>query len=592
MSQPTRRTMLKGIGAGAATAFVPLGMMGPAEAAKIGAPESPKLPGGIKTYIRAYRNWSEAIQVDAVWTAVPANAEEVVLLANWAKANGYKIRPRGQAHTWCPITLSGEEKNYSKVLLVDTRNGLTKLQVKPGDKAHVVVGTGISQEELLNALAQRGLGILHHPAPGDITVGGMLAIGGHGTGIPAQGEKLSPGHSYGSISNLVLELEAVVYDKAAKKYVLKRFSRDDKQIGPLLVSLGRSFITEVTLRVGPEQKMRCQSFMDVPLSELLAEPGSSGRTAMSYLDQTGRIEIICFAHTRHPWLKVWSVAPDKPAESREVSGPFNYTFSDQLSRGVLNIARSVTLGAEGLTPLMGSIQWSAVNSGLRRTKTSDIWGSAKDLMMYIRPSTLRVTANGYAVLCERKNIQRVLNDFYKKYQALNDSYRWRLRYPVNGPLEIRVVGLDRPEDTGIPGAAEALLSPTRPAADHPEWDCAVYFDVLTLPGTRGAEQYYAEMEQWMFAHYTGNYARVRVEWSKGWGYTSQSAWKNKGVLTKKVPQSLTHPGKKDSDYAAATAALRKMDPYNIFTAPLHQVLIGEDEILGEVKPVDWIPPQG
>lgn len=582
MPQPTRRNVLKGMGAGAAAAFVPLGMMGPAEAGKVGAPPSPKLPGGIKTYVRAYRNWSEAIQVDAVWTAVPANAEEVALLANWAKDNNYKLRPRGHAHTWCPITLSGEERNFSKVLLIDTRNGLTKLQVKPGGNASVTVGAGISQEELLNALAQRGLGILHHPAPGDITVGGMLAIGGHGTGIPAQGEKREPGHSYGSISNLVLELEAVVYDRATKKYVLKRFARNDKKIGPLLVSLGRGFITEVTLRVGPEQKMRCQSFMDVPLSELMAAPGSKGRTAMSYLDKTGRLEIISFAHTRHPWLKVWSLCPEKPADSREVRGPFNYTFSDQLSRGVLNIAKSITLGAEGLTPLMGSIQWSAVNSGLRQTKTADIWGSAKDLMMYIRPSTLRVTANGYAVLCERKNIQKVLNDFYKKYESLNNSYRRRWRYPVNGPLEIRVVGLDRPEEVGVPGAATALLSPTRPAADHPEWDCAVYFDVLTLPGTRGAEKYYAEMEQWMFTHYTGNYARVRVEWSKGWGYTSKAAWKNKGVLTKKVPQSLTDPGHRDTSYAAAAVGLQRMDPYNIFTAPLHAVLIGEDD----TKPTD------
>lgn len=584
--------MLKGMGAGAAATFVPLGMMGPAEAAKVHAPPSPELPGGIKTYVRAYRNWSEDIQVDAVWTAVAGNAEEVALLANWAKDNNYKIRPRGHAHTWCPITLSGEEKNFSKVLLVDTRNGLTKLQVNPGDNASVTAGTGISQEELLNALAQQGLGILHHPAPGDITVGGMLAIGGHGTGIPAQGESRHPGHSYGSISNLVLELEAVVYDRATKKYVLKRFARNDEKIGPLLVSLGRSFVTEVTLRVGPEQKMRCQSFMDVPLSELMAAPGSKGRTAMSYLDKTGRLEVICFPHTRHPWLKVWSVSPEKPAESREVTGPFNYTFSDQLSRGVLNVAKSITLGAEGLTPLMGSIQWSAVNSGLRKTKTTDIWGSAKDLMMYIRPSTLRVTANGYAVLCERKNIQKVLNDFYEKYESLNNSYRRRLRYPVNGPLEIRVVGLDRPEDVGVPGAATALLSPTRPAADHPEWDCAVYFDVLTLPGTRGAEKYYAELEQWMFSHYTGNYARVRVEWSKGWGYTSEAAWKNKDVLINKVPQSLTDPGHRVNSYRSAAVGLQRMDPYNIFTAPLHTVLVGEHGTLGDTKPADWVPPQG
>lgn len=569
----SRRTVLKGAGASAALTFVPLGVMSGAEAAAHGATAEPKLPGGMQAHVRAYKNWSEAIQVDQVWTVSPQNASQVLELANWAFRNGWKIRAKGHAHTWCPITISGSEDQNTKVLLVDTRTGLTGLTVKPGTNASVVVGAGVDQERLLGELAKHGLGIVQHPAPGDITIGGILAIGGHGTAIPAKGEQKHAGHSFGSVSNLVLELEAVVFDEGKGEYVLRRFKRNQPEIGPLLVSLGRSFLTEVTLRVGPEQKMRCESFMDVPLSELLAAPGSSGRTVTSYLDSAGRMEIICFPHTRHPWLKVWTVAPSKPAMAKSVSGPFNYTFSDQLPRGIVNMVKSITQGAEAMTPMFGSIQWSTVASGLTMTQTQDLWGSAKDLLMYVRPDTLRVTANGYAVLCERKNIQRVLNDFYRKYQSMNDRYAAQMSYPMNGPLEIRVVGLDNPADVGISGAAEALLSPTRPAADHPEWDCAVYFDVLTLPGTRNANEYFAELEAWMYSNYTGSYARTRVEWSKGWAYSAAGAWQNHDVLTSKVPESVSAGQPAGTRYQDAVSALQKMDPYRIFSAPLHDTLM-------------------
>ena len=43
-------------------------------------------------------------------------------------------------------------------------------------------------EALLTALEARALGLTATPAPGDLTLGGVLAIDGHGTAIPATGE--------------------------------------------------------------------------------------------------------------------------------------------------------------------------------------------------------------------------------------------------------------------------------------------------------------------------------------------------------------------------------------------------------------------
>ena len=98
----------------------------------------------------------------------------------------------------------------------------------------------------------------------------------------------------------------------------------------------------------------------------------------------------------------------------------------------------------------------------------DLWGWSKDLLLYIKPSTLRVTANGYAVLTRRRDVQRVINEFYLQYQTMVAAYRANGHYPMNGPVEIRVSGLDQPGESIVPGAQVPSLSAIRPRPDQPE----------------------------------------------------------------------------------------------------------------------------
>jgi hypothetical protein len=65
---------------------------------------------------------------------------------------------------------------------------------------------------------------------------------------PGVGEPRLPGQTYGSLSNLILSLTAVVWNSAQSQYVLKTFQRSDPDIRPFLAHLGRAFITQVTLR--------------------------------------------------------------------------------------------------------------------------------------------------------------------------------------------------------------------------------------------------------------------------------------------------------------------------------------------------------
>ncbi|MFV0458574.1 MAG: cholesterol oxidase substrate-binding domain-containing protein [Actinomycetales bacterium] len=527
--------------------------------------DSPQnLPGGVAPYRQEYRNWAGDIVTEPLWTVDVTSEEHVVAVVNWAAANGYRVRPKGFSHNWSPLTVADGE-DTRKVLLLDTRQGLTAIRSAPDA---VVVGAGASMDALLTQLDAMDRGLAHCPALGDVTVGGVLAIGGHGAAVPGFGETLAPGHSYGSLSNLVLSLRAVVWDKASGRYQATRFDRTDYDIGALLVHLGRAFITEVTLRVGPRQTMRCESFVDVPMAELAAAPGTAGRTVSHYLDLTGRLEIIWLPFTERPWLKTWRVTSPLrvPDGSRAVSGPYNYPFADAgaaLDEGVRLVYQDP---ANGVAFAQG--QAAGIEAGLAATATADLWGNASYLLRYVLPSTVRVTANGYAILCARRDVQWVVHEVYSQFQQLLSEYTARGEYPVNGPMEIRVTGLDDPADCAVPRAQDPWLSPTRRRPDHPEWDCAVYLDLLTLPFTAGRNPFYTEFERWLFAAFTGNRSSVRVEWSKGWAYTSQGAFTDTRLIGQTIPASLSQGQHRRTTFEAALEVLTRLDPYRIYSSPL------------------------
>jgi FAD/FMN-containing dehydrogenase len=540
--------------------------------ARADAPPPPAFPPGIPVYQEMFVNWAGEIRVDDVWTCVPRTPADVVTLANWAHAQAYTLRARGYRHTWAPLTVTAATTAADRVLLVDTTQHLTAMQVVATAPAAVRVQTGTSMDMFLAFLEDAGLGVTNTPAPGDLSVGGVLAINGHGTSIPARGETRTPGHTFGSLSNLVLSLTAVVWDAAAGEYRSRTFDRTDPDCAAFLTHVGRAFVTEVTMRAGPNQLLRCVSSVEIPASELFAPPGSGAtRTFASFLDAAGRVEAIWFTFTTHPWLKVWSVSPRRPLTSRPVTGPYNYPFSDNVPRPVSELAEQLLGGAWELTPTFGQVQYTAAASGLTATAARDLWGASKNLLLYVKPTTLRETANGYAVLTSRRSVQRVVSEFARFYPALVQSYRARGLYPVTGQVEIRVGGLDRPEDVGVPGAQMPALSAVRPRADRPDWDVAVWFDVLTFPTAPGAHAFYRDMENFFLTRYDGSYAGTRVEWSKGWGYTTREAWAEPAVLTGTVPASYRHAP--DPSWDAALSVLNRYDPHRIYSNAFLDVLL-------------------
>lgn len=564
----TRRGLIKGLGSFAAVAaWAPLFRLTPADAAA-GTPP-PAFPAGFDLYRQGFENWAGDIRVDALWTCSPRTPQEAVTLANWAKAQGWKLRPRGSMHNWSPLALEPGTRCDARILMVDTTAHLADMSmVAPLPEAAVRVQAGVMLEDLLGFLEANGCGLAASPAPGDVTVGGMLAIGCHGTGIPAAGETRKAGQTFGTLSNLIVSITAVVWDEGSDSYKLRTLQRSHPHCKALMTHLGRSFVTEVVLRAGANSNLRCQSYMNIPASELFAAPGSNARTIAKFVEQAGRIEAIQFPFTQNPWLKVWTVSPTKPLLSRKVSKPYSYVFADSIPRLVSDLADQIMSGVGAATPGFGMAEYLVSSAGLLATLSQDIWGPSKNLMLYVKPTTLRVTANGYAILTSRANIQRVIYEFNQKYQALMQTYQARGQYPVNGPVEIRITGLDHPDHVGIPGAEAAALSAVRPRADHPEWDVAVWLDLLTFPGTPHANEFFREFELWAFQNYSGNYATMRVEWSKGWGYGTEAAWTDPVVLGQHIPQGFRAAAGSHENWDWALNRLDKFDPHRIFSSPM------------------------
>lgn len=367
----TRRRLLAGSAALGGAAWLLRGIITPDDAEAAGArttalPVPPAFPSGIELYRQAYENWAGEIHADQLWTCTPHTPEDVVTLANWAHAQGWRLRAQGHRHTWAPLTVANATPASTAVLLVDTTSHLTAISAAGTAAAPAVrAQAGADMESLLAHLAGRGLGVTHCPAPGDVTLGGVLAIGGHGTAIPAAGENTQPGHGYGSISNLVTQLTAVVWDQSTGRYVLRTFDRAEADSAAFLVNLGRSFVTEAVLRAGADQNLRCVSRIDVPASELFAAPGGgNGRSLADFLEQSGRVEAIWFAFTEFPWLKSWSVAPERPLSSRAVSQPYNYPFSDSIPKPVADLAGQLVSGSWALAPTFGQLQYLIAALGL------------------------------------------------------------------------------------------------------------------------------------------------------------------------------------------------------------------------------------
>ncbi len=544
-------------------------------------------PPTIEVSLQPYLNWSWTINVPLLWTCAPKTTDDVVAVCNWATQAGYQVRARGIMHGWSPLTVTEDTQAFAKILLVDFTkymNQITFLPAENGQPAQAKAQTGATMDQLLTFLelqpggsgAAPGYAFAHTPAPGHLTVGGVLAIDAHGTAIPVPGDQLPI--SYGSLSNQILALTAVVTDPSSSTpnaYTVRTFTRGESDMTALLTHAGRALIVDATLQLVDNYNLRCQSFTNIPNTTLFAQPSATppAQSLGAYLSASGRVEVIWYPFTNTSWLKVWTNAPKQPSGSTVVNAPYNYAFSDNLPDWVTVLIKLIAQGAGNLTPKLGEFMIGFTQLAIGLSGVSDIWGPSKNTLLYVKDTTLRVTANGYAIHMKRGDAQRAVYEFTNKFTELLTAYQSKNQYPVNAPLEIRVTALDAPDQVAAKNAGRPIISALAQGSDDVAngWDVAVWFDVLTLPGTPASDDFYTTLETWIYQNYSGTYAKVLPEWSKGWAYSSSGAWTNATVL-QSIREGMTTGRAAGDDWDAEVAILAKYDAAGLFTNSLLDTL--------------------
>lgn len=573
-----------------------------------GRPTLPGFPADVPLNLLPYVNWDHQIQTPSALTCAPQSAEQAAAVCNWARQNGYQVRPRGVMHGWSPLTLPTTPGVGAKVVLIDLTKSMHGLRFLPATDQlpnRVEAGAGATLLQLLGFLeaqpggtgAAPGYSFPHAPAPGNLTVGGILAIDAHGTAVRTPHDDLPA--SYGSISNQVLAFTAICTDPSSTTpddYVVRRFERGDPDVTALLVNLGRTLIVDATLHVVDNYNLRCESRTDVPASTLFAAPQPAQQVPpdsfADFFERSGRIEIIWFPFSdsppaplppANPWLHIWTMAPQKPPASIAVAAPYNYPFADHVPDILQGFVKQILAGIPSVTPVFGWTTGHTTANGLEGKSaagwpgtypvSSDIWGPSKNTLLYIQDTTLRVTANGYAIHIARAGIQQAVADVTAKYRAMLADYAARGQYPINSPMEIRVTDLDDEAHVATPGG----VSPGRPilsalsmdATDRANgWNVAIWFDILTIPGTPYADAFYHELERWILTRFSGTEGRTMPEWSKGWAYTEQDGAWTDGDFLQHVRRTLTDGRAPGDDWNFAVATLAKYDKSHLFSNPL------------------------
>ncbi|MFZ0494557.1 MAG: cholesterol oxidase substrate-binding domain-containing protein [Methylocella sp.] len=569
---------------------------------RLGDPSPPLVPGfpaNIPLNVLPYNNWDNQISWPGILICAPQSADDAVTVCNWAKDNGFQVRPRGVMHGWSPLTVPANPSPTAKIMLVDLTKalwGATFLSASGGLPDRVRVQTGKTMLDLLKYLEGQaggsgsapGYSFPHAPAPGNLTVGGVLAIDAHGTAVPTLPSDNFQA-SYGSMSNQILEFTAVVTDPDSAtpgQYGLRTFKRGESDAKVFLAHLGRALLVEATLQVIPNYNLRCQSFTNFSDSTVFAAPTSAGAVPKDsfgdYLNRCGRVEVIWFRTGTNPWLHVWSVAPSKPEGSRQVDTPYNYPFADYVPDILQELINQILNNVPSATPLFGETAARVTANGLDGNNafgqpayppSRDIWGPSKNTLLYIQDTTLKVTANGYAIQMKKTGVQQAVFDFTTKFTSLLESYEKQQKYPVNSAVEIRVTSLDDPANVAI-GSGIKAESPVISAlrydnlAKHNGWDVALWIDVLTLPGTNFSTEFYADLEAWVLDRFKGTEARAMPEWSKGWAYAAgQGAWSNTKFFDH-IRQAFTPRGDDGNNWKFEVDTLKKYDKSNLFTNPL------------------------
>ena len=546
-------------------------------------------PSSIEASRDMFQNFSTEIRAGDVLIAFPKTADECIRICAWARANKFKVRPCGTRYSWSPLVVDNNRATATKkVVIVDTTKYMNAVTSVDVERKVFTMSSGALISTALNTLAQHGLSLSTTSGNGNMCLGGAFATATRGWACKPSAQHAAatevPGTVYGTMTNSVLSLKAVVWD--GETFAVREFTRSNPEDALVFIAVGRMLVVEYTVRAVDDYNMRVVSTTDIPASIIFATPkGPPGspppaNSFADIVDRYGRISALFIPYTDAVWTRYGSYCPTAPPTSRVVTGPYNYPFQDSMLpwmnpiietilgvpneslleriadaiedpvtkgvRGLLgnigaawtkvvNEFKSVTgieAAGESLTPHFAKLQAAAMAKGNEESNAQDLWGPSRFQLMYAQ-SKVQVTSWAITIALKRCDMQLAAAMFFQVLQGKLAEYEKAKRYPVNLTVEFRASGLDDGEQVGV--LTSLPLSPLfhDPSTDY---DAAVMIDVVTFPGTSCFGQFANEMMQELRQKLVG--MRLMGEWSKGFAYGSNGApWDDEEEL-RNIRQSL------------------------------------------------------
>lgn len=210
----------------------------------------------------------------------PRDLEELVAVVGHARRRGLRVRMVGSGHSWSALCPTPD-------LLVQTHRMDRLLDVRD---TRVTVEAGMPMGTLLRHAEAHGLSVVGSPMIREITVGGVVATGSHGTGL-----------AHGPLSDAVESMTLVTGDGE-----VRTLDAGDPRLNGGRLSLGAlGALHAVTLRLEPAFRVRVQEAwvgLDAALEQLPA-----------LARQTDFLSVYWLPCTDEAWLyQGWKT--DRPAD--------------------------------------------------------------------------------------------------------------------------------------------------------------------------------------------------------------------------------------------------------------------------------------
>jgi len=231
------------------------------------------------------------------------------------------------------------------------------------------------------------------------------------------------------------------------------------------------------------------------------------------------------------------------------------------------LIKAVLFAAPAATPIFTGGEYALAHLNLAGTVLN---GTARDLEIYLKDTTLRVTLFGWALQLPRAQVQQVASQFFTQVKSMLDTRTAATppKYPINAAMEIRCTTIDL--QTALPTGSQppALAATHSVDPGDTTLDTVIWLNVGTITGTPGSNEFYTDLETWLLQTWgTQSPIRLRPEWSKAWAYTPAGPWTNATTI-QKIRDMYNQPtiGALTLNWAANTLA--QYDAAHLFTTQL------------------------